>query len=198
VYRWGEDGLLGISDEQCRLCFAIALWNGADPILKERPFGLSNPEGNHGEDLKDYYFHQVNTPTHSYMRGLYKYPQREFPYDQLVRVNGERGRDQPEFELIDTGIFAESRYFDVVVEYAKASADDILIRIRVTNRGPSSAPLTLLPSLWLRNTWSWGYPDEVESKIRLNGDQLEIDAGHDLGLYHFDCQSFRRMAVYRQ
>jgi hypothetical protein len=189
VYRWGEDGLLGISDEQCRLCFAIALWNGADPILKERPFGLGNPEGNHGEDLKDYYFHQANTPTHSFMRGLYKYPQGEFPYQKLVKVNGERGRDQPEYELIDTGIFAESRYFDVVVEYAKAAADDILIRIRVTNRGPSAAPLTLLPSLWLRNTWSWGYPDEVERKIRLNGDQLEIDAGHDLGLYHFACKS---------
>ena len=189
VYRWGEDGLLGISDEQCRLCFAIGLWNGADPILKERPFGLSNPEGNHGEDLKDYFYHLANTPTHSFMRGLYKYPQKEFPYEKLVKVNGERGRDEPEYELIDTGIFAESRYFDVVVEYAKAAADDILIRIRVVNHGPTAAPLTLLPTLWLRNTWSWGYPDEHERLIKLTGEGLEVEAGHELGTYRFACKS---------
>ena len=123
VYRWGEDGLLGICDEQCRLCFSLALWNGADPILKERPFGLGNPEGNHGEDLKDYFFHLANTPTHSFMRGLYKYPQRAFPYADLLAENGRRGRDQPEYELVDTGIFNDSRYFDVVIEYAKAGPE---------------------------------------------------------------------------
>ncbi|MCP9879588.1 glucosidase, partial [Cyanobium sp. A1C-AMD] len=156
VYRWGEDGLLGICDEQCRLCFSLALWNGVDPILKERPFGLGNPEGNHGEDLKDYYYHLANTPTHSFMRGLYKYPQAEFPYQRLVDENGRRSRSEPEYELVDTGIFAESRYFDVFIEYAKASATDLLIRIRVINRGPDPAPLTLLPTLWMRNTWAWG------------------------------------------
>jgi len=189
VYRWGEDGLLGITDQQCRLCFAIALWNGVDPILKERPYGLSNPEGNHGEDLKDYYYHQANTPTHSFMRALYKYPQAEFPYEQLVQVNAQRGRDQPEYELIDTGIFSESRYFDVSVEYAKAAADDVLIRIRVVNRGPVAAPLTLLPTLWLRNTWSWGYPDEVERPIQLSADGLEVGAFGELGAYSFACNS---------
>jgi hypothetical protein len=157
--------------------------------LKERAYGLSNPEGNHGEDIKDYYYHLANTPTHSFMRGLYKYPQSEFPYDQLVRVNGERGRDQPEYELVDTGIFEESRYFDVIVEYAKAAPDDILIRIRVVNRGPVAAPLTLMPTLWLRNTWSWGYPDEVERPIVLKGDMLSVDAKGELGPYSFACNS---------
>ena len=168
AYRWGEDGLLGLCDEQCRLCFSLALWNGNDPILKERPFGLSNPEGNHGEDLKDYFFHLANTPTHSFMRGLYKYPQQTFPYERLVAENQRRGRDQPEYELIDTGIFADNRYFDVVVEYAKHSPDDILIRLRLINRGPEAAPLTLLPTLWLRNTWAWGYPEEERRLIRLD------------------------------
>ncbi|MFN9546647.1 MAG: MGH1-like glycoside hydrolase domain-containing protein [Cyanobacteriota bacterium] len=168
AYRWGEDGLLGLCDEQCRLCFSVALWNGHDPILKERPFGLSNPEGNHGEDIKDYFFHLANTPTHSFMRGLYKYPQRAFPYQQLLEENRRRSREQPEYELIDTGIFDDNRYFDVVVEYAKQSPHDILIRLRVSNRGPVEAPLTLLPTLWLRNTWSWGYPDEEQRAIRLD------------------------------
>jgi len=159
AYRWGEDGLLGIADERCTLCFALALWNEADPILKERPFGLTNPQGNHGEDLKEYYFYLDNTPTHSYMKALYKYPQRPFPYEQLVDVNGRRSQDEPEFELMDTGIFAENRYFDVVVEYAKAGPDDICIRLSATNRGPDTAPLHLLPTLWFRNTWSWGRDD---------------------------------------
>ena len=196
VYRWGEDGLLGLCDEQCRLCFSLALWNGADPILKERPFGLGNPEGNHGEDLKDYFFHLANTPTHSFMRALYKYPQRAFPYEDLRTENGRRGRDQPEYELIDTGIFNESRYFDVVIEYAKAGPEDLLIRIKATNRGPEAAPLTLLPSLWLRNTWRWGYPDEVEHQISLaapadndpNSDAVVTDAIPHLGVYQLDCQ----------
>ena len=154
VYRWGEDGLLGLCDEHAHLCFSVALWNGLDPILKERPFGLGNPEGNHGEDIKDYTFHLANTPTHSFMRGLYKYPQRCFPYDHLIQENGRRGRDSPEYELVDTGLFDDDRYFDVEVEYSKAAADDLLIRLRLTNRGPDPAPLTLLPTLWLRNTWS--------------------------------------------
>ena len=188
VYRWGEDGLLGICDEQCRLCFSVALWNGADPILKERPFGLGNPEGNHGEDLKDYYFHLANTPTHSFMRGLYKYPQAEFPYQQLVDENGRRSRNEPEYELVDTGIFAESRYFDVFIEYAKASATDLLIRIRVINRGPDPAPLTLLPTLWMRNTWAWGYPDEQRQPMGLDGDALVTGDLPQLGAYELLCR----------
>lgn len=156
VYRWGEDGLLGICDADCRLCFAPAFWNGHDPILKERPFGLSNPQGNHGEDLKDYYYHLDNTPTHSFMRGLYKYPHGAFPYKKLIDENGRRSRIDPEYELIDTGVFDGSRYFDIFVEYAKAAPDDLCIRIRIINRGPERAPLTILPTLWFRNTWSWG------------------------------------------
>ena len=187
AYRWGEDGLLGICDNQCRLCFSLALWNGVDPILKERPFGLANEEGNHGEDIKDYYFHIANTPTHSFMRGLYKYPQQRFPYEQLINENSKRGRDQPEYELVDTGIFNEGRYFDVFIEYAKASADDIAIRIRVINRGPDPAPLTLLPTLWLRNTWSWGYADEQERPMRLQGDSLRAEPGGGLGCYQLRC-----------
>jgi hypothetical protein len=188
VYRWGEDGLLGICDNQCRLCFSVALWNGVDPILKERPYGLGNPEGNHGEDIKDYYFHIANTPTHSFMRGLYKYPQQRFPYEQLIAENARRGRDQPEYELVDTGIFEESRYFDVFIEYAKASPDDIAIRIRVLNRGPEAAPLTLLPTLWLRNTWSWGYPDEQEMPLQLEADAVMAHPGGGLGAYRLACR----------
>jgi hypothetical protein len=159
AYRWGEDGLLGIADEQSRLCFALALWNEADPIIKERLFGLTNPQGNHGEDVKEYYFYQDSTPTHSYMRALYKYPQRAFPYADLVGENGRRGREDAEYELLDTGIFDGDRYFDVTVEYAKAGPEDIVVRISATNRGPETAPLHLLPTLWFRNTWSWGLDD---------------------------------------
>jgi hypothetical protein len=160
AYRWGEDGLLGISDNHQRLCFALALWNGRDPVLKERLFGLAGPEGNHGEDVKECYFYLDATPTHSYMRALYKYPQEEFPYERLRAENARRGRDQPEFELLDTGIFDEDRYFDVFVEYAKASPNDILIRVTIENRGPEAATLHALPTLWLRNIWSW----EVEAR----------------------------------
>ena len=156
AYRWGEDGLLGISDDRGLLCFALALWNGRDPILKERLFGLTGPEGNHGEDVKEVYFYADATPTHSYLRGLYKCPQAEFPYARLVEENRRRGRGEPELELADTGAFADDRYFDVVAEYAKASPDDVLIRISVTNRGPDAAALHVLPTLWFRNTWSWG------------------------------------------
>jgi Glycosyl hydrolase family 63 C-terminal domain len=156
AYRWGEDGLAGISDDQQQLCFALALWNGNDPIIKERLFGLANSEGNHGEDVKECYFYLDSTPTHSYMKYLYKYPQNAFPYDDLVSTNRTRSRNEPEYELIDTGVFKDNRYFDVFVEYAKASPEEILIQITVHNRGPSSATLHLLPTLWFRNTWSWG------------------------------------------
>src|SRR5436190_1333330 len=147
AYRWNEDGLAGISDDQQRLCFALALWNGQDSILKERLFGLTGPEGNHGEDVKEYYFYLDSTPTHSYMKMLYKYPQAAFPYADLVAANRQRGKDEGEYELIDTGVFADDRYFDIVVEYAKAGPTDILIRISATNRGPDAAELHLLPTL---------------------------------------------------
>ena len=160
AYRWGEDGVLGITDRECRLCFALALWNGKDPILKERLFGLTGPEGNHGEDVKESYFYLDSTPTHSYMKGLYKYPQRAFPYDALVAENGRRSRLEREYELVDTGAFDDGRYFDVTVEHAKASPDDILVTITIANRGPVAAPLVVLPTLWFRNTWSWGREGE--------------------------------------
>jgi hypothetical protein len=160
AYRWGEDGLLGICDRQGRLCFGLALWNERDPILKERLFGLTGPEGNNGEDVKECYFYLDSTPTHSYMKALYKYPQAEFPYTRLVEENRRRGRGDPEFELLDTGVFDGDRYFDVGVEYAKASPNDLLIRIEVANRGPEAARLHVLPTLWFRNTWSWGRTGE--------------------------------------
>ena len=156
AYRWGEDGIGGISDRHQMMCFGLALWNGRDPILKERLFGVTGNQGNHGEDVKECYFYLDSTPTHSYMRMLYKYPQAEFPYQRLVAENARRGRGQPEFELLDTGIFSDGRYFDVFVEYAKADAEDILIRITAFNRGPEAAPLHMLPQFWFRNTWSWG------------------------------------------
>ena len=156
AYRWGEDGIGGISDRHQMICFGLALWNGHDPILKERLFGLTGNQGNHGEDVKEYYFYLDSTPTHSYMRMLYKYPQAAFPYEALLEENQRRGKEAPEFELVDTGVFAENRYFDVFVEYAKADVEDILIKIVVVNRGPDPAPLHILPSLWFRNTWSWG------------------------------------------
>src|SRR6202142_4344708 len=156
AYRWGEDGIGGISDRHQLICFGLALWNGRDSILKERLFGLNGHEGNHGEDVKEYYFYLDSTPTHTYMRMLYKYPQLAFPYEQLVEENRRRGKASPEYELVDTGIFAESRYFDVFVEYAKADVEDILIKITAVNRGPESAALQILPTVWFRNTWSWG------------------------------------------
>src|SRR6186713_3047561 len=156
AYRWGEDGLGGICDEAQHLCFALALWNGKDPILKERLFGLTNSEGNHGEDVKEYYFYLDSTPTHSYMKYLYKYPQAAYPYSDLVETNKRRGRHDMEYELLDTGIFEDNRYFDVFVEYAKATPEDLLIEITVSNRGPEAAEVHVLPTLWFRNTWaSW-------------------------------------------
>jgi hypothetical protein len=156
AYRWGEDGLAGICDDKQRLCFALALWNGRDPILKERLFGLTNREGNHGEDVKEYYFYLDSTPTHSYLKYLYKYPQAAYPYDDLVATNGKRGHHEFEYELLDTGVFDEDRYFDVFVEYAKESPEDILIQISIHNRGPEAAVIHVLPTLWFRNRWSWG------------------------------------------
>jgi hypothetical protein len=160
AYRWGEDGLFGFTDRQCRLCFAVALWNGEDPIVKERLFGLTGPEGNHGEDVKEAYFYLDGTPTHSYCRALYKYPQRPFPYDELVAGNAQRGLDRPELELSELGVFADGRFFDVFVEYAKASPDDVLVEITVHNRAAAAATLHVLPTLWFRNTWSWGRTGE--------------------------------------
>jgi len=165
AYHWGEDGLAGFSDEKARLCFALALWNGQDPILKERLFGLTNAEGNHGEDVKEYYFYLDSTPTHSYMKWLYKYPQHAYPYTDLVETNGRRSRSEFEYELLDTGIFGDDRYFDIFVEYAKASPEDVLIRITAANRGPEAATLHVLPTVWFRNTWTW-WPDSPKPVLR--------------------------------
>ena len=195
AYRWGEDGIAGISDNHQRLCFSLAMWNGNDPFLKERLYGLTNTQGNHGEDVKEYYFHLDNTPTHSYMKFLYKYPQKAFPYWQLEHENKKRGLQDREFELFQTGIFDQDKYFDVTVEYAKQSDEDILIYIQVTNRSSETATIHLLPTLWFRNIWSWGY--EVEKpkvKVYESGEDYSvIEAQHpDLGqrwLYCANAQS---------
>ena len=186
AYRWGEDGLAGVSDDQQLLCFSVALWNGRDPILKERLFGLAGPEGNHGEDVKELYYYLDNTPTHSYMKMLYKYPQAEFPYARLVEEDRRRGRDEPEFEILDTGIFDEDRYFDLFVEYAKAAAEDLLIVITAHNRGPDPAPLHVLPQIWFRNTGSWGR-DSRRPGLRADGAGL-LELQHPgLGSYRLHC-----------
>jgi len=187
AYRWGEDGLLGICDRECRLCFALALWNGRDPILKERLFGLTGPEGNHGEDVKECYYYLDSTPTHSYMKALYKYPHAEYPYARLVEENRRRGKFDPEFELGETGVFDGGRYFDVLAEYAKASPNDILIRVTVANRGPEDATLHLLPTLWFRNTWSWGCTHEgceIKPRIEADGDGRVTARHATLGTFH--------------
>ena len=176
AYRWNEDGLAGISDRHQRICFAVSLWNEKDPILKERLFGLTGNQGNHGEDVKEYYFYLDSTPTHSYMKYLYKYPHAAYPYQQLLETNRNRGRDEGEFELLDTGVFDEDRYFDVQVEYAKASSEDMVVRLTVTNRGPEPAPLHLLPTIWFRNTWSW---DNKEPRP-----ELKRLGNSDIGLTH--------------
>jgi len=194
AYRWNEDGLAGISDDHQYLCFALALWNGRDLILKERLFGLTGPQGNHGEDVKEYYFYLDNTPTHSYMKMLYKYPQQAFPYSDLVDENGRRGFHEFEYELLDTGVFDDNRYFDVQIEYAKADVDDILIRISVTNQASEEADCTLLPTLWFRNTWSWGYEagpmrDTPEKPQLSLHDSHTIKANHAvLGTYYLHTQ----------
>ncbi|HZN53594.1 MAG TPA: glucosidase [Methylomirabilota bacterium] len=184
AYRWGEDGIAGICDNHGRLCFALAFWNGRDPILKERLFGLNGNEGNHGEDVKEYYFYLDSTPTHSYMKYLYRYPQAEFPYAALVNESRRRDRRAPEFELIDAGVFEGDRYFDVLVEYAKAAPDDVLVRITATNRGPESAELHLLPTLWYRNTWSWdaGGPERPTLRAADTAGGFEVIEGDHASL----------------
>ncbi len=186
AYRWGEDGLGGICDDRQLLCFALALWNERDPILKERAFGLTNGEGNHGEDVKEYYFYVDSTPTHSYMKYLYKYPQGEFPYRDLVETNRGRSREEFEYELLDTGVFDHDRYFDVFVEYAKEGPEDVLIRITAHNRGPEAARLRLLPTLWFRNTWSWG-EDARKPSLREAGLGVIAASHHELGDYRLHC-----------
>src|SRR5262249_5476553 len=186
AYRWGEDGLAGLCDDKQKLCFAIALWNEKDPILKERLFGLTNSEANHGEDVKEYYFYIDSTPTHSYMKYLYKYPQREYPYQALIDKNKNRSREEFEYELLDTGIFEENRYFDVFVEYAKQGPEDIAIRITVENRGPEAARLHLLPTLWFRNTWTSG-DDEQKPTLRQTASGTISATHHDLGEYWLYC-----------
>jgi hypothetical protein len=191
AYRWGEDGLAGFSDDKQRLCFALALWNGKDPILKERLFGLTNSEGNHGEDVKEYYFYLDSTPTHSYMKYLYKYPHAAYPYDDLVKTNRSRTREELEYELLDTGVFDQDRYFDVFVEYAKSSPDDILIKLSICNRGNEAVDLHVLPTLWLRNTWSWtkGAPKPTLEAIDGPKDVSIVQASHaELGKRYFVCE----------
>ena len=191
AYRWGEDGLLGICDRECRLCFSVGLWNGRDPILKERLFGVTGPEGNHGEDVKECYYYLDSTPTHSYMKALYKYPHSRYPYEEMVDVSFSRDRNEPEFELTDTPAFDDSRYFDVTAEYAKASPDDVLIRLTVTNHGPQAAVLHVLPQLFFRNTWTWQCTDEgctTRPSMRMLSNVVETN--HEtLGKFWFACDS---------
>jgi len=191
AYRWNEDGIAGICDRHQYLCFALALWNGHDPILKERLFGLTSSEGNHGEDVKEYYFYLDNTPTHSYMKYLYKYPQEKYPYEKLLKENRQRTKLEMEYELVDTGIFDQKRYFDVVVEYAKAEPEDLLIRISISNRGPEAAPIDVLPTLWFRNTWSWGRDDRrpsISAAVNPSQQTPSLVAKHwELGEYTLHC-----------
>ena len=200
AYRWGEDGLLGITDRECRMCFALALWNGRDPILKERLFGLSNPQGNHGEDPKEWYWYLDSTPTHSYMRALYKYPQGEFPYARLVVENAHRSKQEREFEISDTGVFDGDRYFDIFAEYAKAAPEDICIRLTIENRGPDEAELHVLPTLWFRNTWTWHDSDKPSTPPPLPKpsmaqlDKTTLAATHaTLGTFRFDADGAREL-----
>src|SRR5215831_1589001 len=174
AYRWGEEGIAGISDDQQLLCFALALWNKKDPIIKERFFGVTGSEGNHGEDVKEYYFYLDSTPTHSYMKMVYKYPQLEYPYSWLIDENRRRSRTQPEFELMDTGIFNEDKYFDVFVEYAKNDQEDLLVKISIYNRSKETASLNVLPTLWFRNTWNWGYDDYKPVMFAAEKDQIVV------------------------
>src|ERR1700750_2577796 len=191
AYRWGEDGLGGLCDDQQRLCFALALWNERDPVLKERMFGLTNSEANHGEDVKEYYFYLDSTPTHSYMKYLYKYPQAAFPYGDLIQTSRQRNRGDFEYELLDTGVFNDDRYFDVFVEYAKESPEDLLIQISVTNRGPEAATLHVLPTLWFRNTWTWwpGTPKPSMKQVSGRKGTQTVAASHtELGERYLYCE----------
>src|SRR5258706_6092839 len=191
AYHWGEDGLAGISDEKQLLCFSVGLWNGKDPILKERLFGLTNSESNHGEDVKEYYFYLDSTPTHSYMKYLYKYPQAAFPYDDLIATSRRRNRGDMEYELLDTGVFNSDRYFDVFVEYAKQTPEDILVQISVCNRGPAPADLHVLPTLWFRNTWAW-WPDTPKPSLKQvtgkNGSPAVVASHAQLGERYLYCE----------
>src|SRR5271168_1029518 len=188
AYHWGEDGIAGVSDDHQQLCFSVAVWNHKDPILKERLFGLTNSEGNHGEDVKEYYFYVDNTPTHSYMKYLYKYPQRAYPYDDLVKTNRSRSRTDLEYELVNTGVFADNAYFDVEVEYAKSSPEDFLISVNISNRGKEPASLTLLPHLWFRNTWAIEATQDKPSIRKQTGQTTAVAASHpDLGEYLLFC-----------
>ena len=193
AYRWGEDGIGGISDSRQRLCFAFSFWNGRDPMLKERLFGLGGPQGNHGEDVKEIFFFEDSTPTHSYMRMSYRYPQSPFPYQELIRQNAQRSKQEGEFELWDTGVLAGNRFFDLTIEYAKATEEDILIRATAINRGPERASLHLLPTLWFRNTWSWGLNEE-RPQLCLADDRGQaiaiLEADHRaLGRYQLLCEN---------
>ncbi len=191
AYRWGEDGLAGFSDDKQTLCFALALWNGKDPIIKERLFGLTNSEGNHGEDVKEYYFYLDSTPTHSYMKYLYKYPQSAYPYRELVQKNRAATRHDLEYELMNTGVFDDDRYFDVFVEYAKESPEDMLISINVFNRGKETAELHVLPTLWFRNTWSWSEPTPkpVIRQIKTGKEFAAAESSHEtLGQRYLYCE----------
>jgi hypothetical protein len=193
AYRWNEDGLAGICDRHQHICFALALWNGRDPILKERLFGLAGPEGNHGEDVKEYYFYLDSTPTHSYMKYLYKYPQAAFPYAALIENNRPQDKSKAEYEMIDTGVFDEDRYFDVFVEYAKANVEDILIRISATNRGHEQAELHLLPTIWFRNRWSWGY-GEARPVLRKGAKRAEDET--NAALIELEHETYGRRLLY--
>jgi hypothetical protein len=188
AYRWNEDGLGGICDRHQKICFAVALWNGKDPILKERLFGLTGSEGNHGEDVKELYYYLDSTPTHSYMKFLYKYPQAEFPYEQLLDENQKRNKLEREFELLDTGIFDDDKYFDVFVEYAKADVEDILIKITVANRGTEEAAINVLPTVWFRNTWTWNGSDSDCQLSSIADDVIELDC-EDYGKRRLYCDS---------
>src|SRR5262245_26448393 len=185
AYRWGEDGIAGFSDDRQRLCLSLALWNGRDPILKERLFGLNNGEGNHGEDVKELYYYLDATPSHSYLKMLYKYPQAEFPYERLIEENQRRGLEQPEFELLDTGLFDQDRYFALFVEYAKAGPEDILMLVTAHNRGPENAKLWLLPQLWFRNIWSWT-PNSAKPGLKAENGGVKVEQPL-LGTFRFDC-----------
>jgi hypothetical protein len=189
VYRWNEDGLAGISDFKGRLCFAFSFWNERDPFLKERLFGVTGPQGNHGEDVKELYFYNDSTPSHSYMSMSYRYPQARFPYEELVGQSGARSKMEGEFELWDTGVLADNRFFDVEIEYAKSDPHDILIRGTATNRGPETAVLHLLPTLWFRNTWSWGRNQPKPMLRTTNGQDVIAASHHVLGEYNLLCEA---------
>ena len=184
AYRWGEEGIGGVSDDRQLINISFAFWNKKDPIIKERLFGLTGREGNHAEDCKEHYYYLDSTPTHSYMKMLYKYPHNAFPYDDLVSENRRRGKSDPEYELVDTGIFDENRYFDIFLEYAKADVDDLLFKVTVFNRGPEAATLNVLPQVWFRNTWAWGY-DDYKPKMYLDDDRNIHIVHRDAGNYHF-------------